>query len=960
MQPPLYQTVPFKQTLAMIGLVVLSMFIVVAYLLWRETAIAGEQSKRLIEDQATFQNNLIQEQIQATYSELQYENEQVRQHLQDKVKEQVDMAHAIASDLYRQLQATTPPEQIKSIIVETLRDIRFFSGRGYLFIDTLEGNCVLLPIAPEIEGKSLIFQEDDTGHKIMQGLIEASDNIEGQGFSTYRWYAPDYPSTMKSKISFVRRFEPFGWLIGAGDYLYRVEQDRQNDVLNRIQDRPLNDQLFFQILGPEGNAILSKGKDVKAVSGQNLNSLIPATSLSKGHSETLPLAETASAEHSQAQLQVAKFEPWGWTLVAGYYPGDLKQTLNQQLSGLQQIQKERLAALLAGLVIATLVALLLALMLARWLKLVFNQYKQEDEKQKEMLMNNQKQLELASRVFDSTSEGIVITDAQSRIITCNAAFTRITGYSEEELQGKNPSHISSGLTEPQTYEEMWNDIHTKGEWQGEVINKHKDGHLFPEWLSINLYRNEQGEVVNFIGSIIDISARKQVEEKLQYLAHYDPLTDLPNRRLLNERIQQLIHHPAEDGGKSAFAVLFLDLDHFKFINDSLGHAAGDKVLQQVAERLSNNVSNQDLVCRNGGDEFVILLKKARSDEQIYRLCQHLIAAIGRPMTVMAKTLVITPSIGVASFPKDGENAETLMKNADAALYLAKENGRNNMQFFTSHLNQKAADRLSLENDLRQALVESQLELYYQPQVDLKTMTLIGCEALIRWHHPSRGMVPPDRFIPLAEETGLIIEIGNWVLQTACAQLAEWRKTLDRPFNLAVNLSARQFGGPLMEQVSELLKKYDIPGEALTLEITESLLMRHPEQAIRELNRLRQLGVKVALDDFGTGYSSLSYLKRFPLDKLKIDRAFIKGLPDDSDDMAITSSVLSVAQHLNLTTVAEGIETIEQADFLTQSYCNEGQGYLFARPLAAADMGLRIKHNRWQRPLLLSQPANSTI
>ncbi|OUR71030.1 hypothetical protein A9Q77_06965, partial [Marinomonas sp. 42_23_T18] len=452
-------------------------------------------------------------------------------------------------------------------------------------------------------------------------------------------------------------------------------------------------------------------------------------------------------------------------------------------------------------------------------------------------------------------------------------------------------------------------------------------------------------IVNYIGTIVDISKRKNAEKTLQHLADYDPLTNLPNRRFFKERVDSIIEldkqrKPTEPINK--IALLFLDLDSFKYINDSLGHSAGDKVLKVIASRLLEHQNDNIIVSRLGGDEFVILLQNIVSEHAVKQFCNGLMQSIEKPMDILGRSIIITHSLGVTLYPKDGDTTNILLKNADAALHKAKESGRNNVQFFTANLNRDAMKKLSLENDLRRALKRNQFEVYYQPQVDLNNKQVIGCEALIRWHHPTKGFVSPIDFIPLAEETGLINDIGEWVLFEACQQAANWRNEYGRAIDMAINLSARQFDDMLVATVIKALKQSKLPSHCLTLEITESILVHNPEDVIHTLTQLRQLGIKIALDDFGTGFSSLSYLKRFPLDKLKIDRAFVKGLPNDSDDSAIIASVLAVAEHFNLTTIAEGIENPEQDIFLKELSCSQGQGYFYDKPLTAHDMSQRLK------------------
>jgi diguanylate cyclase (GGDEF)-like protein len=486
---------------------------------------------------------------------------------------------------------------------------------------------------------------------------------------------------------------------------------------------------------------------------------------------------------------------------------------------------------------------------------------------------------------------------------------------------------------------MWQTLQEQGRWQGEVWNRRRSGEIYPQWLSISLVRDEAGAVRNHVAMLTDMTERKEAEDQLRYLSDFDPLTDLPNRRLLRDRTIQAIARARRRHEQAA--LLIIDLDRFKNINDSLGHGSGDTVLKIIASRLSEQARDSDTISRLGGDEFVILLPDLDEQADLSGLASRYLQLIAEPLQVEDHTMVTTASIGLALYPGDGEDFDTLLKNADTALYHAKGQGRNNFQFFTEAMNQQVSERLLMETRLRDALGRDELELYYQPQYDFSSNRLTGCEALLRWNS-SQGLVMPDRFIPLAEETGLIIPIGAWVLQQACNQAVEWDRILGKPLTMAVNVSAVQFRPELVDEVKAALSESGFPADQLVLEVTESVLMSDVEGSISLLHQLRELGVRIALDDFGTGYASLAYLKRFALDKLKIDRTFIMGIPDDEDDVAITSSIIDIARHLRLKTVAEGVETEAHCEFLRRAGCHIAQGYFYARPLPASEFELKLK------------------
>lgn len=626
-------------------------------------------------------------------------------------------------------------------------------------------------------------------------------------------------------------------------------------------------------------------------------------------------------------------------LVAGIYPDSLQPMIQEHKARLEQKNRDNILTFFAVLAVTLGITLSIALLYSRWLKALFVRYEDDIERQKTRLIKNASDLELSAQVFRNATEGIVITDPDNRILAVNPAFTEITGYSESEAVGRNPSFMASGNHDADFYRVMWSRLMKAGQWQGEVWNRRKDGALFPEWLSLTVVK-EAGEIKNFIATLSDISLRKANEERLRYLAEYDSLTDLPNRRLLADRAGQALRLARHKN--SHLSVLVVDLDRFKNVNDSLGHEIGDRVLCVVAQRLSQLVEEEVTVSRIGGDEFVILCPDLDHPEQAAITARDILRDIGQPAQIQQHNLTLTPSIGIAVYPQDGLDFETLFRNADAALYHAKEHGRNQYQFFTQQMNEDVSRRLVMENALRKGIESGELRLMYQPQYCLKTMRLRGTEALVRWQHPEQGLVPPDFFIPLAEDTGLILELGSWVLHEACVQGQHWRDSGYPDIELAVNVSALQFHQGLVDQVRQVLQDTGFPAENLVIEVTESTLMQEATQAVEVLTDLKALGVWLSLDDFGTGYSSLAYLKRFPLDKLKIDRAFISDLPMDSDDAAITGAIIGLANNLNLLTVAEGVETQEQAAFLEQQGCHLAQGFLLDRPLWPDDMAQRLQ------------------
>lgn len=533
-------------------------------------------------------------------------------------------------------------------------------------------------------------------------------------------------------------------------------------------------------------------------------------------------------------------------------------------------------------------------------------------------------MRLYARVFENSGDAIVICDEQNRIVSANPAFTEITGYRLEEVLGKNPRLLSSGKHPPSFYAQLWTALSQTGHWQGEIWNRRKSGEVYPEWVSIDAVKDSAGAITNYVAIFSDISEVKSSEERITWLAHHDSLTGLPNRVLLRERLDMSLSLAQRE--RQALAVLLVDLDGFKTVNDSLGHHSGDELLKVVAQRLKDVVRSSDTVSRMGGDEFVVLLPGLRDGSETLRVVANVHAAVATPIHLGAREMTMTASIGISMFPDDGTTLDELLSHADAAMYTAKESGRNTSRFFTEDMNVRALDRLVLVHALRRAQERGEFHLVYQPQRTIECGPIIGVEALLRWVSPDLGSVPPDRFITVAEEAGLIRPIGEWVLRTACERAKAWN------FPVAINVSPVQLQHPdLYASVIQALKDTGLPPHMLELEITESAVMRDPVASTETLRRFKRAGIQLTLDDFGTGYSSLSYLKRFPLDRLKIDRSFVRELLDDTNDQAIVRAVIAVGHALHLRVLAEGVETQAQLDMLRLLGCDEIQGYFLGRP-----------------------------
>lgn len=553
-----------------------------------------------------------------------------------------------------------------------------------------------------------------------------------------------------------------------------------------------------------------------------------------------------------------------------------------------------------------------------------------------LLKDSLKNLGLAKKIIDNTQEGVITTDKYVIIQTCNAGFTKITGYTEEEVVGKTPAIISSGRHDKKFYYAMWEKINKYGFWQGEIWNRRKNGEVYPELLTITEIRDDEtNEISNYAAIFSDISQLKSDEEEIKRLAFYDSLTELPNRRLLNDRLAQELAITGRSG-KSA-ALLLIDLDHFKNINETLGHPAGDRVLVEVAYRLKLCVRDCDTVARISSDEFVVILTELSGQTELAcnearHIAEKLQQTICQVYSIINHKLYISSSIGIAMFSKNADMPDDLLKQAGTAMYRAKEGGRNMLQFFQGSMQEAVLERMLIEKELRQALDENQLSLYYQPQVDYQG-NLIGAEALIRWNHPQKGFIPPDKFIPIAEECGLIQAVGTWVLEQSFIHLMQWDRHQAHLPHLAINISPRQFyHDDFMDILAKLVRQYQISPSRIMLEFTEGLLMNDVDAAIDKIKQLKKLGYTFSIDDFGTGYSSLSYLKHLPVDQLKIDKSFVEDITKNEDDAVFVGTIIAIAQHMNLSVVAEGVESKMELEFLKENGCLCFQGYYFSKPL----------------------------
>jgi diguanylate cyclase (GGDEF)-like protein/PAS domain S-box-containing protein len=552
----------------------------------------------------------------------------------------------------------------------------------------------------------------------------------------------------------------------------------------------------------------------------------------------------------------------------------------------------------------------------------------------------EEKLRLSATVIEHIADGVVVLDAEGTIVAVNPAFTQITGYTEAEALGRDRTLTRSGRHEQSFYEEMWQEQLDKGFWRGELWSVRKNGELYLEFLTVSAVRDTRGRATHYVGVFSDITKAKESQEKLDHLAHHDPLTALPNRLLFHDRLQHALLRAARDGEQ--LALLFIDLDRFKNVNDTLGHHIGDELLKQVAKALQDRLREGDTLARLGGDEFIVLLENIENQYGASQVAEKLVQMFEEPFMVAGHELFVTCSVGISLFPDDAADLNMLIRNADVAMYQAKARGRNGFSFYAPSMTGEGVERLRLETFLRRSIEKDEIFLNYQPQVEIDTGRLVGVEALVRWNHPELGLIPPIRFIPLAEDTGFINQLGKWVLHEACRQMVRWQDAGLHVPKIAVNLSAKQFErGSIVNMVADILRDTGLEPQRLQLEVTESVIMNTGD-AMVFINDLHSIGVALAIDDFGTGYSSLAYLKQLPVQTLKIDRSFIKDISTDVNDEAIAIAIIQLGKSMNLSVIAEGVETEEQAAFLLRHGCNLAQGYFYSRPVLADDMLVRWK------------------
>ena len=871
------------------------------------------------------------------------------------------VAHqALLESTARALEDAVAPGRTRALMLAALRPV---FGPGD-FIIAADGTALLFGPDPAFEGRRVVDLSDDTGLRFIAEFM-ATARTGTEHAVRFRWHPPHEPEAMADARARITRFVPFDWTIGSSVFIHHAYAELRQDMIEQLV---LQAQTWARRPTPERSTLLVLDRDGRLLAGPDRADSTPlpvllrhterfvAESLQGGgaiHFETPPEA-TTPARHYLAHA--AQPDEWGWILVAVRPLDRIEQAVADAGAHIRATTISDIRVTVITMFITAAIATLLSVLFHRWIASRFGAYHRDIAARNRALGENARELRLSAQVFEASKEAIAILDHRFRIISVNPPLEQISGFARAGLIGR---HCAELLTDSGVDMRAWASsaarIEEQGHWSGELALARPDGTTYPAWVSVGVISGEGDTPGHFVVSISDISEQKRNEQRLRHLAEYDSLTSLPNRVLLLDRMRKAIQTAQRHGHH--LAVLFIDLDRFKNINDSLGHAVGDELLRQVAHRLGTLVRSADTVSRLGGDEFVVLLTDLDTPGRAASVAAKMLEALAAPFHLDGHELTVTPSIGITVFPEDGDNRDALLKNADTAMYHAKESGRNGYQFFTRELNERAQLRLELESDLRRALARHEFSLTFQPQFDLRSGAVVGAEALVRWHHPERGAIPPDQFIPIAEETGLIVPLGAWILRQACATGRTWRDEGLPEISMAVNVSALQVRrGQFDAVVLEALSETAFPPDLLELEVTESALMTNQEHVSTSLGAIQALGVKLAIDDFGTGYSSLGYLKRFKLDKLKIDRSFINGLPDDIEDAHLTRAIIGIGHNLDMTVVAEGVETDAQQELLTQLGCDLAQGYLYAQPLSRTDFRQMLIDLRYQAT---SKPADST-
>ena len=1035
------------------------------FFLWRSGAEQQASLERIATSVNAQQESRLLAEMESAAGYIAFTRTRTQDVLRRSIRDQVDTAMQITQSIYQREILTKPVSEVKRGIIEALRSARFYEGRGYYFIDDLNGQFILLPTAPQLEGKTNLDNRDDTGHFIMRGLIEAARKPDGEGYSSYRWYTPDNPKIMDDKLAYVRLFAPFNWLIGTGDYTYKWEQQQKLEAVARLRAQRFGKSGYIGVMDRDGTLLLSPSdpgregrsyQDFGSVQRDALEQLMAKAAQGGGvvhyqwtAPETgIPLAKTAL---------VRRIDPWGWTLIAAIEDDELQEALRQELSYLSDSNHEHWTQLIVAMVIALAYGLAASYAFAKWSGTLFARFHAETAEKNRVIEESgalfravfdnaavgiaqvsprgaflqinqyfcdmlgytreevldqgfdfqrltlaedlpadtahvarmlqgevvhyrvekryvhqsgrtvwaslsshllrdaggaplyfisavqditdkkhaEEQLQLAASVFSHSREAIMITDPDGHIMEVNEAFTRITGYPRDEAVGKTPRILRSGRQSADYYEAMWQVLKQNGHWHGEVWNRRKNGQVYAELQTISAVNDARGQLSYYVALFTDITPMMEHNKQLEHIAHFDALTELPNRVLLGDRLQQAI---AQCQRRNQFvAVAYLDLDGFKAINDSHGHDVGDLLLIALAGRMKSTLRDGDTLARIGGDEFAAVLVDLTSVGECEPVLRRLLQVASEKIPVGDKLVQVSASIGVTVYPLDGSDPDLLMRHADQAMYQAKQSGKNRFQLFDLEHDEAMQGQQERMGQIIKGVERDEFVLFYQPKINMRTQQVVGAEALIRWQHPQRGLLAPLVFLPDVDEHPLSVRIGEWVIDTALTQMGRWRQAgLDIP--VSVNIGAYQLQqNDFTQRLQALLSAHpEVPASHLQLEVLETSALQDISMTGKVMNQCRAIGVGFALDDFGTGYSSLTYLKHLPAEMLKIDQSFVRDMLEDSSDLAIVQSVIGLADAFARSVLAEGVETQAHGQRLLAMGCELAQGFGIGHPMASAD------------------------
>jgi diguanylate cyclase (GGDEF)-like protein/PAS domain S-box-containing protein len=1057
------QTIPRLQLIGTLLIVLTLTLALGAFFTWHGNEEHKASLERIGQGVAAQHQARLQSTIDAAADYLDFTRLRTETVLRKSLRDHVDMALQVAQAIHARESPRLPAQEVQRKITEALRPVRFYDGRGYYFIDDMHGQFILLPTAPQLEGRTVLDNQDDRGHYIMRGLIDAARKPEGEGYSSYRWYTPDNPKVMNDKLAYVRYFAPYDWLIGTGDYTYKWEELQKQEVIARLREYRFGESGYIGLMDQEGRSLLSPSDS--SMEGKALGELAPVQRAASqlifdkathgGGMVRYQWHDAGSHTMVAKTAMVRQVQPWGWILIVATRDDESQQALQHELSLYDNLVHHSWERVLVALVLAMGLGLAASWAFSRWSRGLFASYHADMVEKNRVLaetgelfravfdnaavgiaqvaldgrflqinesycqligytqqevlgqavtyqqisfpedlaadagnvqalqrgeMENHRvekryrrkdgsvvwaslaihlvsdaerkplyfitavqditarkaadqRLQLAANVFAYAREGIMITTPDGTIVEVNDAFTRITGYGRDEAIGQNPRLLKSNIHTASDYAAMWDTLLRDGHWVGETWNRHKSGRVFAELQTISAVKDNKGELQYYLSLFTDITPMLEHRQQLEHIAHYDALTDLPNRVLLADRLQQALTHSQRR--RQSVAVLYLDLDGFKEVNDQYGHDRGDQLLVLLAKRLKETLRDGDTLSRIGGDEFVAVLVDVNSPKDCEPVLQRMLDAASGPLLIGGDTLQVSASIGVTLFPKDQSDADLLLRHADQAMYLAKQAGKNRYHWFDVQQDASMQSQRETIAELKAALATGEVELHYQPKVNLRTGQIVGAEGLIRWRHTQRGLLYPADFLPTVQDPEFAALLGEWVIDTALSQVERWR-VLGLDVVVSVNVDAQHLQqDDFVERLQGLFSHH--PGvrpDRLQLEVLETSALDDMATVEQLMNACGEMGVGFALDDFGTGYSSLRYLKHLPAHTLKIDQGFVRDMLEDPNDLAIVEGVIGLARAFGREVIAEGVESAAHGERLLAMGCELVQGYGIARAMPA--------------------------